>query len=209
MFRIGIVAHTSRVQAAKQLHRTTKADFISIDNGMMGCDDNHETVQHHLAALPSTWSVVLEDDAQPIDDFRHQLHAALVMAPSPIASLYLGKKRPPHWQKRIATALAEADQSNANWIIGTHLLHAVGYAIKTELLPNLLRHTTELPVDQHISSWARSHGHLISYCIPSLIDHADGPTVVNHPDKQPRRPGRKAWTVGTRERWTSDAVMLR
>lgn len=209
MFAIGIVAHTARAQAAKHLTEKVRADFISVDNGVMGCDDNHEAVQYHLAALPSTWSVILEDDAQPVTGFRQQLHDALIMAPSPIVSLYYGRKRPPHWQTRMAAAFAEATHRDTSWIIGTNLLHAVGYAIKTELLPSLLSHSTTLPVDQHISSWAKSYGHLISYTHPSLLDHHDGPTIVNHPDGQPRRPGRKAWLTGIRDTWTTEAVMLR
>lgn len=206
---IGIVAHTSRACQAKCLAQLVKANLVSMDNGLMGCDDNHETILHHLASLPTTWTVVLEDDAVPVDGFRDQLHHALVMAPSPIVSLYLGRKRPPHWQKRVAASLMEARATEASWIMSSHLLHAVGYAIKTELLPSLLSHTTTMPVDQHIGDWARSYGHLVSYTTPSLIDHEDGPTIVNHPDGDTRRPGRKAWAVGTREHWTSKAVMLR
>lgn len=209
MLAIGIVAHTSRVTQAKSLAKQVRAGFISIDNGMMGCDENHDHVQHHLAGLPTTWSVILEDDAKPVDGFVDQLHAALIMAPSPIVSLYLGQKRPPHWQKRIGAAIAEARDLNACWIVGTHLLHAVGYAIKTELLPSLLNHQSTRPVDEHITDWAKSFGHLVSYTAPSLIDHLDGPTVVAHPDRQPRRPGRKAWVTGTRDHWTTEAVMLR
>ena len=209
LFRVGIVAHTSRATAAKALQRAVRADFISIDNGLLGCDDNHELVQHHLSALPATWSVVLEDDAVPAGDLREQLSLALPMAPSPLVSLYYGRKRPPHWQKRMAAAHAEALTDDANWIIGTNLLHAVGYAIRTELLPSLLDYTTTLPVDQHISQWAKTYGHLISYTHPSLVDHADLPTVVNHPDGQPRTLGRTAWTTGTRNHWTTKAVMLR
>lgn len=209
MLAIGIVAHASRLQAANNLAAQVKADFVSIDTGIMGCDDNHEHVQHHLAGLPSTWSVILEDDAEPVADFHQQLHDALIMAPSPIVSCYLGRKRPPHWQKRIGAAVMEARDLDASWIISTHLLHAVGYAIKTELLPSLLTHTTTRPVDEHITDWARSYGYLVSYTAPSLVNHMDGPTIINHPDRQPRRPGRKAWTTGTRDHWTTKAVMLR
>lgn len=208
MLKIGIVAHTARATQARQLSDTVKAAFISIDNGLMGCDTNHRTVQQHLAEYPSTWSVILEDDAEPVEGFREQLHSALLMAPTPVVSLYLGRKRPPHWQKRIATALTEAQHQDACWVMSTHLLHAVGYAIKTELLPSLLTHTSTLPSDQHIGEWCRRFGHLISYTVPSLIDHQDGPTIVDHPDGDPRRPGRKAWTVGTRHQWTTTAVLL-
>lgn len=209
MIPIGVVAHTSRAPQAKALAKQVQAAFISIDNGILGCDDNHEAVQLHLANLPSTWSVVLEDDAQPVDDFRHQIEACLPMSPSPIVSFYLGKKRPPHWQTRIKRALADAKTVNASWLVSTHLLHAVGYAIRTDLLPSLLDHITALPVDQHIGNWARQYGHLISYTNPSLVDHSDGPTIVDHPDGQPREAGRKAWAIGGRDHWTSTSSPLK
>lgn len=208
MIAIGVVAHTTRSEQAKALSKAVTADFISIDNGLLGCDDNHEHVQHHLANLPATWSVILEDDAVPIPDFREQAQAALVMAPSPIVSFYLGRRRPPHWQNRIATALAQAQEVDAHWVVSTHLLHAVGYAIRTELLPSLLQHTTARPVDEHIGHWARHYGHTISYTHGSLVDHDDGPTIVQHQDGQPRHPGRKAWTVGGHDRWTTESVAL-
>jgi GR25 family glycosyltransferase involved in LPS biosynthesis len=208
LYRIGVVAHTSRADEAKDLAAQVGADYISVDDGSLGCDDNHEAVQQHLAALPSTWTVVLEDDAIPLDDFNEQLDHALPMSPSPIVSLYLGKQRPPHWQKRIATALAHAVDEDAHWIISTHLLHAVGYAIRTDLMPSLLTHQSTLPVDQHITNWGKRFGHTTSYTVGSLVDHADWPTIVQHPDKQPRRPGRTAWDFGGNTYWTSRAVPL-
>lgn len=206
---IGIVTHTARSTQANALAKAVQAHLVSVDDGTMGCDQNHATVQTHLANVTSTWTVVLEDDAEPVDDFLTQLRNALTMAPTPIVSLYYGKLRPPHWERRKATALMQARAEDAHWIVGSHLLHAVGYAIRTELLPSLLNHMTTMPVDQHITDWARQHGYLIGYTHPSLVDHADGPTIVDHPDRQPRRPGRKAHSVGGRDIWTTKAVMLR
>ena len=106
-------------------------------------------------------------------------------------------------------ALKAAHTQDASWIISTHLLHAVGYCIKTELLPSLLSHDSLLPVDQHIGDWARRFGHSVAYTVGSLVDHADMPTIVDHPDGKPRPPGRKAWQVGGRDTWTSLSVPLR
>lgn len=209
MIAIGVVAHTARSAQAKALANQVHADFISIDNGTLGADDNHEHVQNHLANLPTSWSLILEDDAVPVDDFRAQAHAALVMAPSPIVSFYLGRKRPVHWQRRIGKAVEQAQELDAHWIVSTHLLHAVGYAIRTELIPSLLDHMTVLPIDQHIGSWARHYGHTVSYTHGSLVDHDDGPTIVEHPDGQPRTPGRKAWAIGGHDRWTTTSVPMR
>lgn len=179
-----------------------------MDTGLLGCDDNHHHVLTHLAGLPSTWSVVLEDDAIPVDGFRAQLEAALPFSPSPIVSLYLGRLRPPQHQADIQSAVQAATIEDADWIIATRLFHAVGYAIKTELLPSLLNHLSNWPVDQHISEWAMQRGHTIAYTWPSLVDHADGHPVADHPDGQPRTPGRVAHKTGTKQQWTTESVTL-
>ena len=208
MIQIGIVAHTSRSVQARELAATVEADFISIDTGTLGADDNHDHVLHHLAALPSTWTLILEDDALPVAGLREQLEAALPLCPTPIASLYLGRLRPPQHQADIQAAVQAADVEAADWIISTRLYHAVGYAIKTELLPSLFNHLSNWPVDQHISEWAQQRGHTIAYTWPSLVDHADEATIVAHPDGQPRIPGRVAWKTGAKTQWTSQYVTL-
>lgn len=208
MFQIGIVAHSSRSGHARALAKTAGATFISFDDGLLGCEGNHRAVQNHLVNLPSTWSVILEDDAEPIDHFRDQLAAALPMAPTPIVSLYLGQKRPAPWVHRVPDALARAEQAGAHWIVASRLLHAVGYAIRTDLLASLLDHESPLPVDEHISQWARRYGHTVCYTTPSLVDHADMPTIVVHRDGQERTPGRKAWAVGGHSLWNSTSVPL-
>lgn len=211
MYRIGIVAHGVRATQAEALAQKVRADFVSVDtNGLMGCDANHDTVQHHLAELSSTWSVVLEDDAVAVSGFREQLEQALIMAPTPIVSLYLGRQRPPWAMPAVQAAIAEAEAAQADWIIGSHLLHGVGYAIKTSLLPSLLNYPpTPLPVDQHLSRFAQTYGHLVSYAFPSLVDHADLPTIVDHPDGQPRTPGRVAWRAEAHPTWSTRSVTMR
>lgn len=205
---IGIVAHTSRAELAHTLMADVGAAYLSMDDGTLGCNGNHLKVLTWLNKHTTPWAVTMEDDAKPIPGFTTQLQQVLAVAPTPIVSLYLGRQRPPHWQKRIATALAHAQHMDAHFIKATSLLHAVGYAIRTELLPSLLAHTTTLPIDQHISNWAKQHGHTIGYTHGSLLDHLDGPTTVQHPDKRTRRPGRTAWTLGPRPNWHSQSVPM-
>jgi len=214
-FHIGIVAHATRAVVAKKLNRTVRADFISIDNGLMGCEGNHWAVQHHLVNLGADFSVVLEDDAEPVDGFRDQLSAALKSAPETAAvlSFYLGRKRPPPHQGTIGRALQAAQATGAHWLLGNRLLHGVAYAIRTEHLPSLLEFTTRLPtpIDQHITVWARETlgRQSVAYTVPSLCNHADIPTVIaRHPDGKPRPPGRVAWQTGRRDHWASSSVPL-
>lgn len=195
VIRIGVVGHTARQAEAQQLANLVDADVLSIDDGTLGCEGNHRTVQTALSQLTSTWSVILEDDAVPVPGFRDQLADALIHAPSPLVSLYLGRLRPDWAQDKIRTAVAAAQTEHADWIISTYLYHAVGYAIKTDLLPSLLHFPpTPLDIDKHITRWAKTYGHVTSYVWPSLVDHADTPTVITqHLDNQPRTPGRTAW----------------
>lgn len=209
---IGVVAHTSRKQMADTLAEKVSAAIVAVDDGSLGCNRNHVQVWKYLAEHDSDWTVVLEDDAIPVDDFRTQLHQALEYAPTNVVSLYLGTGRPPQWQTRIKDALAKAHANDACYIVTTHLLHAVAVAIKTPHIPHMLAHAEAkryLPIDEAISNWARLHNrNPIAYTVPSLVDHADGLTLVKHRDGSPRNKPRKAWTVGTRSTWTTQAVTM-
>jgi hypothetical protein len=207
VFTTGIVGHVTRNAHAESLARRMKA-FVCLDSGVLGCDQNHIEVLDRLCSMGSQWSIVLEDDAVAHPGVLAQLEAALPVSPSPVVSLYLGRQRPPQYQDAIAAAVQDADDSGAAWIVGSRLLHGVGYAIKTSLLESLLYYPVNLPIDEHISSWARLHGHVVSYTWPSLVDHADMPTIVAHRDGEPRPPGRVAWRVGQRQHWTSQSVAL-
>lgn len=205
---IGIVAHTKRAEKAHKLMETVGAAYMSMDSGQYGCEGNHRRTWEWLNAHNTDgWCVVLEDDACPVEGFTLD---ALEAAPSGIVSLYLGKKRPPHWQTKIGYAVEQAEQQDACFITAPTLLHAVAVAIRTDLIPDMLHHThnTMRPWDYAIGAYAQSISEPVSYTWPSLVDHADGETVTQHPDRQTRTPGRTAWKTGTRTTWTPRAVTL-
>lgn len=207
---IAVVAHVSRADAAERLAAAVAAGYIHYDDGTLGCNASHRnTWSWHAANTTTEWSVTLEDDALPVDGFTGQLSAALAVAPAPIVSIYLGRQRPPQWQDRIALATAEATRVAAHWITGATVLHAVGIAVRTDLLPAMLAHAGhQLPADEAVTAWARHHGHRVAYTWPSLVDHADQPSLVRHRDGDVRLPGRIAWRTGTCSDWTPVAVPL-
>lgn len=180
-----------------------------MDNGTLGCAANHRKVWEWLSKhsvrtnVRTEWCVVLEDDAEPVEGFREQLEQALTVAPSPIVSLYLGTSRPKHWQLFVTDAVQRANQADASWLLGTHLLHCVGVAVRTELAPLMAEWSTHLdqPLDDHPVG-----DHMIAYTNPSLVDHTDDTPVVLHPDGQPRDKPRKAHRAGTRTTWTTTTV---
>lgn len=212
-FTIGIVAHEARLDAAKALADTVAADAILVDDAALrlGCEANHRRCWAELAGSGAQWAVVLEDDAVPVPGFRDQLTAALTVAPAPFVSLYLGRGFPRQWQKRIGETIAAATPETCWAITSGYMLHAVGIAVRSELVPAMLAHLDRaigVPVDQAIGQHARNTAHQVAYTLPSLVDHADGPTIHIHQDGQPRPPGRTAWTAGTRPQWTDSSIQM-
>jgi hypothetical protein len=201
---------------ARDLSRSVGAQHISLDDGSLGCEGNHRDVWSWLcdnATDATGWSVVLEDDAQPINGFRDALHAALAVAPSPIVSLYLGRERPPYAQDRIANAVVRAG-SQASWILAPRTWSAVGVAVLNDCVADLVEYLERdprkrRPIDETIGRWAVARGHVVAHTWPSLVDHADvTPVITERADRQPRERPRKAWRVGRREEWTAAAVAV-
>lgn len=213
--RIGIVAHQARADAAHELQTQAHAAYLSMDNGTLGCEGNHRKVWTYLSKQQTDWGVVLEDDALPTPGFNTQLDQALTAAPTPIVGLYLGD--PSYWgndwpqrSNSIRHAAAQADHTDACFITTQHLIHGVGIAIHTDLIPDMLAHTqgTKRPFDYAITDWCNTTHLHISLTWPSLVDHADGPTLINHQDGRQRRKPRKAYRCGTRTEWTSKTVTM-
>jgi hypothetical protein len=216
MYRLGVVAHTSRTAQALLLQDRADAARLFIDDGTLGCERNHHRVWEWLAGETTEWAVVLEDDAIITDSFRQQLDMVLTAAPTPIVSLYRGHNvNNRAFETNGLLATGRADTENAHWVTAPHLLHAVGVAIRTELVPDMLTHIGPLPdkfpIDERISHWAKTVKQQISYCHPSIVDHADGATAIlthHRRDKLPRPAGRVAYQYGTRDMWNSEAVKL-
>lgn len=205
---IAIVAHVDRNDAATELCIKTRADIIMLDHpGLYGAEANHlRAWTWHAENTTAEWSVVLEDDAEPVNGFRQQLEAALAVAPAPIVSLYLGTGYPKTWQPRIRNTIRTA--GDPHWLLTNSVLHAVAIAIRTDLLPITL--TPHVAIDAALGNWAKKHGHHVAYSWPSLVDHADGPTLVTtrHSASSDRTDPRKAWQTGTRPHWANKTAAL-
>lgn len=209
MISFAVVAHEQRLIAATELAHQLGA-VITVDDGTAGPDSNHLEAWQLTDGVDAPWSCVVEDDAIPVLGFVDQAEQALAAAPAPIVSFYLGTGKPKSWQLRIARALSEADDAGAHWLTTCHLLHAVAVAVRTDLRQDWLdwAPSSTLPIDQRLSEWARLRGHPIAYTLPSLVDHLDGPTLIQHSDRQPRTMPRVAWRTGTRSTWTRQTVTI-
>jgi len=205
-FRIGIVGHDSRMETAHRLFQDVAADYCRIDNGLAGCRGNHLAVWRWHAENPAVWSIVLEDDAQPVDGFREQLEAALLVAPTPIASFYLGNGYV--YDRQMREQIRKAEKVGADWLVGRgRVYHAVALAVRNSLVDSMIAAagSCKRPIDHSIGRWAFLNGYEVGYSLPSLVDHADQVSIVT---PQRRRGSRRAWRVGTREQWRSKSIQL-
>ena len=199
---IGIVAHRLREEAARQLERDVAADHVGFDDTGMGCRGNHTAVWRWHAEHPAAWAVTLEDDARPVGEFRTQLTAALAVAPAPVVSLYLGTGYID--DRRTGATVQWAEKTDACWLLTGTVRSAVGLAISGDYVNELvagLGHGSQA-IDRAIGQWVRRRGLKVAYTMPSLVDHADIPSLVSRFRRAPRR----AWRVGKRERWTDHAM---
>lgn len=206
-FTIGVVGFITRNQMAKSLAATVKADVLNIDDGTLKCGGNHRDVWGQLADFDTEWAVCLEDDAVPVDGFLDQLDQVLTVAPEPIVGLYLGRQRPKQFMSQIQAATEKAEANDACWISSTRVYQAVGVAIHTGLVHDMVRFATRkafFQIDDAIGYWAIRNQYRVAHTWPSIVDHRDVPSV----EHRKRLPGRTAWKFGSRDEWTSEAVTL-
>lgn len=171
--------------------------YVFVDSVKMGCTANHLRAWDHLSRQATDWSLVLEDDAILCPGFDHQLREVLSHAPGPVVSLYLGRGRPPQWQRKAARAVA----TDWPYIACTSLLHAVAVAIRTDWLVGerpahrgreagggMINAATTAaveggkPIDEAITEWCKHEAIPVFYSNPSIVDHnAALPSVAQHP----------------------------
>lgn len=185
---IAIVTHPARRKWAHQLSKQTGGRIV-LDSLYLGAKANHLQAWQYLAGLPSEqtdWGVVIEDDVTLCEDFADNLASAIEHAPGPVLSLYLGRGRPPRYQERIASAITQ----QVSFITADVLFSAQGYALplswfNVKVIEQIA--DIDLPIDEAITHWVRSWCGKVAYPRYSLVDHRDGPTLIDdHGDGQPR-----------------------
>ncbi len=210
MISYAVVAHESRLVQATNLAHSVGA-VVSVDDGSKGAGANHVEAWRLTAGIEDAeWAAVLEDDAEPVQDFLLQAQQALQVAPEPIVSFYAGRTRPRRWQDALRPAVAEADRVNACWLTTSLAAHAVAIAMHVDLREDWIEFATHhhLPPDERLTAWMYARGHRIAYTWPNLVDHADGPSLISSTNTQGVTGPRKAWRTGTRQHWTDKTVKV-
>ena len=184
-----VIAHHSRAAQAEALAATVGADRVMTDYGSRGARWAHsQALLWASGRRERVW--ILEDDALAPHDFRARAEAWGGRFPGDLVSGYLGRQRPPQYQRRIRGKLAAADACGVDWLTLPTLIHGVCYSLPAGASGRVLRSLPTGAIDFAIgSAWGRP----TIYTVPSLVDHADGPSVEKHPDGEKRKPGRTAW----------------
>jgi hypothetical protein len=196
---IAICAHISRTAMAEALQDQLDCP-VSMDDGSIGCSFNHDEAFKLAAQTPADWMICIEDDAQPVPDFREQASMALAACPRayPVVSLYFGYiGDSSHFAPHI-----DIDAIDAHWLIMPALASTVCLCVRGDFFPGFFKIAENLPhmtSDQRYESAARQlHVEDIAYSWPSLVNHDDTKTV--HYTGAPHVP-RRAYRVGSREQW--------
>lgn len=191
-----VVGHPARREMAEALAAELHAALFVDDEGL-GEWANHARAWRWVAASGAEWGCVVQDDAVPVRGFVGHVRAGLEVLPEPgLVSWYLGTSYPVWAQPGVDRVTAEADASGASWIRGRGLLHGVAVSMRCEWVSSALR-VHGLPYDQQLGWWAARVARVPTfYAWPSLVDHADVSTVVEHADGLPRVLPRVARAVG-------------
>jgi hypothetical protein len=202
---VAVMAHADRIDQAERLAATTGAKLL-VDDGTLGEIANGDQAWG-LHDPEADWHLVLQDDAQPIDNLLHHVTAALEHAPRTAVSLYVGTGRPK--QDAVQRAIQLATDRGTAWLEHPTLLWGVAVAMPTDHIGPFLQwaKTSHLPYDRRIGAYWQQVRTPVRYTWPSLVDHADGPTLVTHPWGPPKAP-RRAWRVGTPDQWDTEAVSI-
>jgi hypothetical protein len=212
---VGIVAHRSREQRARNLMDTVDGDLLHVDNreweslakAIDNCTDGHVAVLTELWKLAATgWCVVLEDDAVPVPGFRHHLGVALSAAPGRLVGLYLGTGNPSGPVQRAINVVVDRPEA---WIVADCLIQTVGYAVHRSLVADLLidvqnQETGEIP--KRLTRWSQSVGMDWAYTHPSLLDHEDRESLIypGIPESERRKLPRRAHRWGSRTEYRGE-----
>lgn len=161
---IALMCHVSRVEFIPYLKSKLGECKVFIDDGHLGVKKNSircwasfdKTADYHL---------VIQDDAIICEDFFGRCKKYLD-SKKEIVSFFMSK--------RLKEENLEEDENffYRNWLTG-----AVGLAIKTEYIPELLSFMNSQRMnndDTIIANFFKKKGIKISYSKPSLVDHRHG-----------------------------------
>lgn len=176
-----IMAHPKRAEQVARLQAVLGALPVVWDERQDRWDTGKRAM---LAYDPAcTHHLVIQDDVLPCRDLLAGVEAALEHMPddAPLC-LYVGRRRP--HQHQVAQACAQADRLGAAFITMHTLNWGPGIAVPTAAIPEMVAYSDKLTeiknYDRRLSRYWECEAKVrVWYTWPSLLDHADGPSLVH------------------------------
>lgn len=191
MLTFAVIGHHTRANAAQALADRLGATMF-VDGKLRGAFWNHRRALEW--AVTQEHPVIIEDDAILCDRFEEKAADWIERFPDELISFYLGTGRPPQYQGEIRARLTRAFEFGSDLIELSQLIHGVAYTLPGARVPDVIGHLSQGPADFAIgNAWERTTGRNIIYPVPSLVDHAPGPSIERHPDGIRNRGERHAW----------------
>lgn len=193
---VAVVAHVDRIDRGTALAQALGAS-LHLDDGRRGSYGNHASALAYGHARHASHVLTIEDDALPHPDFLSLAHEAIARRPNDPIGFYVGKQRPHPF--RVEWSTKKADEMSASWLVSHTLLWGVATAFPAADIPGLLAwgETSSKQYDERVGDFYCSLERPVYYTWPSLVDHDDGPSVIQDPSRRDRPPGRVAHRVGT------------
>jgi hypothetical protein len=201
---VAVVAHPDRLDDALALAGDLGAALV-VDEHHQGEWPTHARALAWAAQQDASHALIVQDDAVPIPDLLDHVAAAIAAHPDGPIGLYVGRSRPR--AEQVARAVHRADEVGASWLEANTLLWGVATVLPAADLPGLLAwgRRCHLPYDQRIGCWYRQQRRPVRYTWPSLVDHADGPSLLTG---RARTVPRVAWRTGVPDSWDGPVVRI-
>lgn len=186
-----IMAHPVRTEAAERVQAALDRDVEIIydtepepskdprqrwSNGKRAWEAHDPGADYHL---------VIQDDAIVCEDLLAGLEEALdVLGPEGLVSAYTGTGRPDQYNVR--RGLRHAAEKGHSWMPTKSLCWGVAIIAPTPTIGDMLRwcsHSSKsrMNYDMRVGRYYRDVlGWRTWYTVPSLVDHAEGPSLVGH-----------------------------
>lgn len=169
---IRILTTSERLTTARELSNTLPNSELFIDENLFGAKWNHMRALSSPPQEGTTHIIIMEDDAQPVEDFLTKASEWLEVFPKDLISFYLGKGKPALWQRKVDYALMR----RPSYIELEALIHGVCYVIPAQAYElfaiDTLTDTAELAVGE---LWTTTTERTIIYTTKSLVQHTGNP----------------------------------
>ena len=179
---VAMMAHPNRAKQVEQILAKLDRDDVPViwDTNGSRWDTGRRAM---LAYDPAcTHHVVIQDDIIPCRDLIAGLTAALEYVPGDVPVCgYVGRVRP--YAAMVTAADRRARATGASWLTMHTLNWGPLIAVPTAVIPEMIAHGDTLKnipnYDRRLSRFFElQQGVRIWYTWPSIVDHADGPSLV-------------------------------